>query len=158
MARALLVFVASAALLIFVNAQATSAKKGATGLEQEVLKIEQEKIKAMLAGGAIAADWFARMEDDNLTYIAPFRGSLSKAQYVDQYRSGEFKVHASEHYNFHVTIYNADTAVVTYLTRNTNEVKGRVHGGTHAAATDVFFKRDGQWRHIVHHVTLIAPR
>jgi hypothetical protein len=105
----------------------TSRDSSTTAAEEEILKIEKEKVKILLAGSSTAADWFERMEDDRLTYIAPFRGRVTKAQYVAQYRTGEFKVHASDHHDFRVWIFNGDTAVVTYLTSNTNEIKGKVH-------------------------------
>jgi hypothetical protein len=57
-----------------------------------------------------------------------------------------------------VRVYNGNTAVMTYLTHNTNEIKGQIHSDTDAAAMDVFIKRDGAWRHIVHQVTLILPK
>ena len=157
MQRVLLGILLAISLVSSLEAQETTRERTPTAAEKEILKIEQEKIKAMLDGGSVAADWFEHMEDDRLTYIAPFRGSLTKAQYVTQYQSGEFKVHSSDHFDFNVRVYNENTAVVSYLTHNTNEIKGKVHSDTHAAATDVFVKENGMWRHVVHQVTLIVP-
>lgn len=32
-----------------------------------------------------------------------------------------------------------------------------VSSGTHAAATDVFYKQNGGWQHIIPQVTLVSP-
>lgn len=157
MQRILVGVLLAASLVVPVKAQKVPSEGTATPEQREIFQIERAKIKAMLQGGSVAAEWFDHMEDDRLTYIAPFRGLLTKAQYVAQYKSGEFKVHASDHYDFHVRVYNASTAVVNYLTHNTNEVKGKVHSDTHAVATDVFVKEEGEWKHVVHHVTLVVP-
>jgi hypothetical protein len=158
MQKVLSIVLAAISTVLVAKAQEVAKEGAATAEQKEILQIEQDKLKAMLAGGSAAAEWFERMEDDRLTYIAPFRGRVTKAQYVDQYRSGEFKVHASNHHDFRVRVYNGNTAVMTYLTHNTNEIKGQIHSDTDAAAMDVFIKRDGAWRHIVHQVTLILPK
>jgi uncharacterized protein DUF4440 len=158
MQKVLFTVLMAISLVAIVKARQVTDEGAASAEQREILKIEQDKLKAMLAGGSVAAEWFDRMEDDRLTYIAPFRGRVTKAQYVDQYRSGTFKVHSSDHHDFHVRVYNGNTAVMTYLTHNTNEINGQIHGDTYAAATDVFVKIGGAWRHVVHQVTLIPPK
>ncbi len=148
-------------LLGFAKAQETN---GITGdeVKKEILKLEHEKVQALVSNGSACADWFDRYEADSDVRISGNGTRDTKAQAIARMRSGQKKVFSLNQYAEQVQVYgnggNTTTAVVTYLQVGTRarEQKGKRSGDdvkrstTESAGIDVWVKLDGQWRFVVH--------
>lgn len=156
--KCLLIAVWGLSLAALVKAQQVTAEQTATPEEKEILKIEHEKIRAMQAGGSVAADWFDHIEADGLAQTMQDGRTLTKAQHVAEYRTNAFKAIVHDHYDYRVRIYNGNTAVVTYLGYDIDELNGKSSGYAQNETTDVFVKENGKWRTVVHHVTRVQPK
>ena len=80
---------------------------------KEVLKIENDKIPILVQGGPAAAEWWSSHNDEDIAYTSS-KGVLSKAQVMDEWRSGSRNLLSNKQYDFRVRIYQKGTvAVVT---------------------------------------------
>jgi uncharacterized protein DUF4440 len=153
MRRILLAILLVVSLFGLVRAK-EEAGDAAEEARKEVLKIENDKIPILVAGGSGAADWWASHNDEDMAYTSA-KGTLSKAQVMEEWRSGSRNLLSNKQYDFRVRIYQKGTlAVVTYLgdTARKNPAGG-ADLTTHSATTNVWIKQDGKWVRVVHHVT-----
>lgn len=150
----------SLGILLFVAlgnlgwAQAGPAKSpGVKEIQNEILKLEQSKVRALLQGGTVAANWFRRYFADNIDYTSGSGRFFTKAQTVDEFQNGDRKLVSVHHDDYRVNVYNDDTAVLTYRGNDVMLRKGKTLRGVNRT-TDVYVKfPDGVWRIVVHHVT-----
>ena len=125
---------------------------------KEVLKIENDKIPILVQGGDAAADWWSSHNDEDIAYTSS-KGVLSKAQVMDEWRSGSRNLLSNEQYDFHVRIYQKGTvAVVTYLGDTKRKNAAGEDVSTHSATTNVWVKQDAKWVRVVHHVSPLPAR
>jgi hypothetical protein len=126
---------------------------------KEILKMELDKVPILLEGGAITADWFDRVNDDDLVYVEPRAGVRTKAQVEEQWRSKGRKTVTNHQYDHRVRIYgNGTVGVMSYL--GDTEVIGKAGDKimkSHTVTTDVWIKQDEKWKRLVHHVSLLGP-
>ena len=154
------------------HAEDLTSERSATADEKEILNIEHDRIRIAAIGGSVGADWWDQMEDDGIALIFADGTVITKAQHVAEWRTGGFKALFMDLYDYHVRIYNGNTAVVTYLAwamsgmglktisldnphmgdKNTVKYLNSYH---HGALTDVFVKEAGKWRMVVHQVSPI---
>jgi hypothetical protein len=154
--RRLLCSILLALLLVGpVKAQMTTgqvAEKNAQA-EKELVKYENDLIKAVLTGGSVAADFFDRDDADDQDLLT--NGKVStKAEHVAEWRSSSRKMVSINHSDYLVHVYgNGTTAVVTYQGHN-QELEGKVVD-KYYRTTDVFAKQNGKWLRVLHHVNSI---
>jgi hypothetical protein len=161
MRRSLFSVMLAVSLVGFVKAQETTGDK-AEEVKKEILKLEHEKVQALVTNGPACADWFDRHEADSDVRISGNGTRDTKARAVARMRSEQKKVFSLNQYDEQVHVYgnggNGTTAVVSYLqvgTRakeqegkpSTDDVK---RSTTEGAGTDVWVKLDGQWWFVVH--------
>jgi ketosteroid isomerase-like protein len=159
MRRFVLSILVAVSLVCFVKAQETTAKRAdaAKEVEKEILKLELEKTEVLKKSGSVAADWFDRYFTDDVDYIGSSGSVVTKAQSVDGFRSGEFKLLSVQHDDYRVRVYG-NTAIATYRGNDIGERNGKVGKRQLVLTTDVFVKQDGMWRFVVHHVTPVRTQ
>ena len=163
MERYLILIVCAVSLISFGKAQDPSGQTGqateaAGAIEKEIIALEHEKVEAMRQGGAVASDWFVRHYAEDIDYISGNGASFTKAQTVDEFRSGERKLRRLNHDQVRVRVYGSNTAVLTYRGDDIMDRKGKITGGV-VRTTDVYVKQeDGVWRIAVHHVTPVLAQ
>jgi hypothetical protein len=152
MGRILFLILVAVSLARVGHAQETAGTKGEAA-RREIIQLEKEKAQALQSSSP--ADWFDRHDADDVDYTNADGTVMTKAQHLAEWRSGELKLRAVERPDYHVRIYeNGNTAVVTYLSSQTVEFKGKA-STLHTQVTDAFVKQDGIWRSVVHHVTSV---
>ena len=157
MQRILLSMLLGVSLAGCVMAQEAAGKREDTaeGVKRELIKMEEEKVSSIRQRASDIADWFDRVNTDDLVYWDQSRGTLTKAQVVAEFRSGKRKGLSIHHYDYHVYVHgDGNTAVLTYRGNDSLRENGQVW--THENfTTDVFVKEDGAWRRIVHYMTFV---
>lgn len=145
----------------FASAQETTGS-AAEDVKKEVLKLEHEKVQALITNGPECADWFAHHEAENDVRISGNGSTDSKALAVTRMRTSQKRVFSLKQYDEQVHVYgnggNGTTAVVSYLQTGTRakEQEGKAstedtaRSTTEGAGTDVWVKVDGQWWFVVH--------
>jgi ketosteroid isomerase-like protein len=130
-------------------AQAQEAAANPADVEQikaEVLKIEEENTQAVARGDLATVD---RIYSDELSFTA--RGELlTKAQVLDNLRSGTFDNKVPIHKDIKVHVFG-DTVVLTGYSTSIVHYKGKETHGPRWF-TNVYVKQDGQWKLVVHSV------
>lgn len=155
---AVLVAVSSLSL---ASAQESSKAKSAHDevTKKEILKLEHEKVRALETGGSFAADWFQLHYADDIDYPRADGTFFTKAQTVDEFRTGARKLHSVQHDDYRVQVYGDRTAVLSYRGNDIMERNGKVGNRELVRTTDVYFRQDdGIWRIVVHHVSPIRPQ
>jgi ketosteroid isomerase-like protein len=140
----------------FANAQEATGKV-AEQVKSEILKLEQEKEKAMTSttsANNYAADWVERVDADDIAFTNPY-GMYTKAEVVAQFRAGKHKTYTVKASDNHVRVYgnggDGTTAVITYINESDGTHTGQQRSPIKTRGTDVFVKIDGKWRWVVHH-------
>jgi hypothetical protein len=148
-------------MVSFAKAQETTGNT-AEEVKKEILKLEHEKVQALMANGPDCADWFVRHEADSDVRISGNGAKDTKAQAVTRMRTSQKRVFSLNQYDEQVHVYgnggNGTTAVVSYLQVGTRakEQEGKPstddtkRSTTEGAGTDVWVKVDGQWWFVVH--------
>ena len=143
-------------MVSFLNAQEETGPV-ADQARKEILKMELDKVPILLEGGATTADWFDRVNDDDLVYVEPRAGVKTKAQVEEQWRSGGRKTVANHQYDHRVRIYGNGTVGVMSYFGDTEVVDkaGETIKKSHTVTTDVWIKKGVKWKRLVHHVSLL---
>jgi ketosteroid isomerase-like protein len=142
MTRAVLLCVLSACLL--------AAQNKSSAAEQEVMRIEQEMLAAVLKGDASPSE---RYLADSYVFTGPDGVSMGKAQSIEDLKSGNLKLQAASLDNSKVHVYG-DTAIVTYSSNDKGTYKGKDISGK-TRWTDVFVKQKGRWTIVASHGSLV---
>jgi uncharacterized protein (TIGR02246 family) len=129
---------------------ATAAASPAENVEQTITKLEREWAAALVKADAAAFDRL--MADDWL--MTTWDGqTVSKAQSIEEFKSGVAKLTAAEIGNLKVRVFG-DTAVATIGQTEKGTYKGQDSSG-HYLYTDVWVKRNGQWQAVASHGTKV---
>jgi hypothetical protein len=147
MPRILLSTLVAVSLVGSVKAQEMTGEVAGKG-KQEILKIEQEKLGSLKQNGSAAADWFDRYDDDGMITAGSDGLIETKAEHKARLRSSEVAIVTMKQYDHRIRIFaNGNVAVVTY--KETGQLVGQrePHDGV---TEDVWIKKDGQWRRILH--------
>jgi ketosteroid isomerase-like protein len=157
--RSLLVlFFVMLATAAVVGGQKTDGANTNADVEKEILKIDDEKDHAMqhyvASHGEAGRAELDRIYADDLVFVTTHGALLSKAQRLEDLRSGSltFISFGRDSYSLHVY---GDTVVMTG--RATSEViyQGKVNR-VPRRFTNVYIKLAGQWRLVAHQATTIA--
>ena len=139
--------------IITTSGIARTEANGNEDLRAELLKREDERNHAVLRGDV---DLLNRVYADDLIYVNAFGETLTRAQHLANFGSGNLKMTKLSHTDTRLHLFG-DTAIVTGLSTSTINYQGKVYS-TPRKFTDVWVKQDGQWRFAVHHETFISKR
>jgi hypothetical protein len=157
MKRILLFSLLGFGLAGFVQAQETTGPK-AEAVKKEILKIEEEKLKAFQSTGTsknISPDWVKSNDAEAIVHINADGTEDSKAGLVKDLEKGNRILHSLRYGPQNIRVYgdggNGTTAVTTYPTFDDIEVYGHRTKSEHYSL-DVWVKRDGKWWFVAHSV------
>ncbi len=119
--------------------------------EKTLMKIEQNMSSALTKQDATAAE---SMFASN-AYFGPDGTAHTKAEFLADLKSGDFKLESNSPSDMKVQVAGADMAVVTYKSDDEGTYKGRDISGQYRWI-DVLVKRDGRWQFVVSQGTAIA--
>lgn len=130
-----------------------TVKSGAYAeIEKEILRIEDEKDRAMLNHDMDVLD---RIYGDELTFVNAAGQVLTKAQRMDEMRSGKVKYTSSlQKSNYHLHVYG-NTVIFAAREDSAVEYHGKVISSPRQFVT-VYVRLDGQWKYVAHQATPIA--
>ena len=142
MTRTVVLCVFSACLL--------GAQNKSTGAEQDIMRIEQEMLAAVMKGDTGPSE---RYLAENYVFTGPDGLSMGKAQSIQDLKSGSLKLQAASLDNSRVQLYG-DTAIVTYSSNDKGTYKGKDISGK-TRWTDVFVKQTGRWTIVASHGSMV---
>ena len=129
--------------------KADSAPKAAAARE-EILRLEEERNRAILNGDFAALD---RMTSDDYTFIT-LRGELrTKSEIVKGFKSGSFKYASRQISDLNVRLYGT-TAVVTGRSTQQGTEDGKDYSGDYRF-TRVYVQRAGRWVTVALQTTIV---
>ena len=133
----------------FARAQQVTGK-AADEAKKEVMQFEKDKVPLLMKGGSAFADFFDRVDADDVVIINGNGGTISKADHVANWRSGGRKQLANSQHDHQAYVYdNGNVVVVTYIGTTKDDMKGKVSTSTVRCA-DTWVKQDGKWLRVVH--------
>ena len=151
MRRILLLLPLTVALVGSALAQGTARSQADAEIEKEVLKVEHEKDQAMQKGDATA---LARIYADDLIFVNPRGGVLSKAQRLADVRPGSLDYLSFKRGDYSLHIYG-DTVVLTGRSSSVVHYHGKLIRSPRQFM-QVYVKEGGQWRMVAHHATFVS--
>ena len=145
-----------AAVLITMVSLAIIQKNRASSVpndtKAEILKIEEERNRAIISGDAAALE---RMTSDDYTFIT-LRGELrTKAKIVQGFKTGSFHYESRQISDLTVRVYGK-SAVVTGRSIQKGSENGKDYSGDYRF-TRVYVKQDDRWQTVALQTTLIQP-
>jgi ketosteroid isomerase-like protein len=133
----------------------SATKNAADAVEEakkEILKLEDELVRALQTSSAATADFYDRVLTDDASLTISDGSVITKTEHVAKFRSGEKQLRSVHRDDTRVHIYG-NTAVVTFLSETTHfkpkDDRTRLRNRT----TNVWIKSDGVWRLVAHSVT-----
>jgi ketosteroid isomerase-like protein len=117
----------------------------------ELVAFEQEWAQAFVQNDA---DAIGRHTSEDWTIITPEGNVLEGSTFLGLIRSGVLTHEDMTYSDMSVRVYG-DTAVVTAQATSKGRFKGQSFSELERS-TDVFVKRDGQWKCVLTHLTRIA--
>jgi ketosteroid isomerase-like protein len=140
-------------LVWLVGAQATTGGQSPAEIEKQILEIEGERDQAMQKRDIATLD---RLHADDFVFVNTRGQLLSKAQYLEDIRSGNLKFLTFEMGDYRFHIYG-DTVIMNGRASSVVEYHGKVNR-VPRRFTSVYVKLQGQWRLVAHQATLIAEQ
>lgn len=118
----------------------------ATAADQKAVPAEFVKLYAQWDAALVKADVAAlgKIYADEARLVSPDGEMETKADFIGQVKSGEYKAANPSTTELQVTIHG-DTAVATCVWKADETIKGEKVAG-HYRFTDVWIKRDGRWQ------------
>ena len=135
--------------LLALTATAQANKKG-SNVEQEILKLEQAWVDALLKGNADALE---TIYAEGMIYTHTSAATDGKASYIKKIRDKASVYDKLERDDIKVSVFG-DTAVVTTHWRVSSHSGTTVHD-TNARYVHVYSKITGRWQMVVHQSTRI---
>ncbi len=129
----------------------TQEKKSSNGVEQSVLKLEQQWEDALIKSDVAALE---KIYDDSLIYTHSSGGVDNKSVYVGNIKSGATKYESMKRDDIKVNVYG-NTALVTchwevHVLARGNKID------TNARYIHVYVKQKDGWKMVAHQATRIA--
>lgn len=149
--RILLLPLLTVALAGFARGQGTVRNQAHAETEKEVLEVERQKDEAVRSRDISVLE---RIYADDLAFVNGRGQVLTKAQHLEEIRSGNVKYLSSNKSDFHVHLYGS-TAVLTGRENSIVEYHGKTISSPRQFIT-VYVNLDGQWRYVAHQVTPVA--
>jgi len=126
----------------------TQAPPQSEGVEQELIKLEHDWLRAFFTKDAAFSDRFLAVDYLGTDEHGNFR---NKAQEIEEIKAGEHLSTSGAQDNIKVRVFG-DAAVVT----GRNIMKGVFDGKPYSSPylwTDTFIKRDGRWQCVASHMS-----
>jgi len=117
-------------------------------MEEELLKVERGFVDAIAKNDLDAIERFVT---DDWIIINADGGIIDRERFLEVIKSGTLTHEMMESEDMRVRVYG-DSAVVSALTRSKGKFMGQEFT-THERSTDVFVRRDGQWRCVLTQLT-----
>jgi ketosteroid isomerase-like protein len=117
-------------------------------MEEELLKVEKGFVDAIAKNDLEAIERFVT---DDWIIINADVGIIDRERFLGVIKSGTLTHEMMESDDMRVRVYG-DSAVVSALTRSKGKFMGQEFT-THERSTDVFVRRDGQWRCVLTQLT-----
>ena len=117
-------------------------------MEEELLKVEKGFVDAIAKNDLEAIERFIT---DDWIIINADGGIIDRERFLEVIKSGTLTHQMMESDDMRVRVYG-DSAVVSALTRSKGKFMGQEFT-THERSTDVFVRRDGQWRCVLTQLT-----
>ena len=117
-------------------------------MEEELLKVERGFVDAIAKNDLDAIERFVT---DDWIIINADGGIVDRERFLEVIKSGTLTHEMMESEDMRVRVYG-DSAVVSALTRSKGKFMGQEFT-THERSTDVFVRRDGQWRCVLTQLT-----
>jgi len=117
-------------------------------MEEELLKVEKGFVDAIAKNDLDAIERFVI---DDWIIINADGGIIDRERFLEVIKSGTLTHEMMESEDMRVRVYG-DSAVVSALTRSKGKFMGQEFT-THERSTDVFVRRDGQWRCVLTQLT-----
>lgn len=117
-------------------------------MEEELLKVEKGFVDAIAKNDLEAIERFVT---DDWIIINADGGIIDRERFLGVIKSGALAHEMMESEGIRVRVYG-DSAVVSALTRSKGKFMGQEFT-THERSTDVFVRRDGQWRCVLTQLT-----
>lgn len=154
MRRIFFALLVAAAMAGVLNAQETGGKESAQASEKQVMKLENNVNEAIGKN-----DWrtVMRMWSPDMDYTNQNGQFLTREDFVNALKSGRTKFLTMEHTDLRARAYGDCGDMVVVTGRSTSHINqsGTVSAGPRRFS-DVWVKRNGEWRLVVHHVTYVA--
>lgn len=145
---------ASLAALIVIgvfSAPPALRAQGNSAAEQEVLKVEEERLQAFQRADAATLESIFAPE---FTFVSANGEYHTLAELLSDVRTGRLKYTSLEHSDVHVRVYG-DTAILTGRSGSKYIQDGKP-GGAPRSYLNVYIKRDGKWRLVIRQETRMA--
>jgi ketosteroid isomerase-like protein len=120
-------------------------------VEQELMNLEQDWAKAYVQHDLVA---LGRLEADDIIYTDPDGAIMTKAQDLDDVKSGAFVAASFVVDEMKVSVYG-DAAVITGRSTIKAQYKGK-DGSGQFRWTDTWIRRHGVWQCVASHASKIA--
>lgn len=117
-------------------------------MEEELLKVEKGFVDAIAKNDLEVIERFVT---DDWIIINADGGIIDRERFLGVIKSGVLTHEMMESEGIRVRVYG-DSAVVSALTRSKGKFMGQEFT-THERSTDVFVRRDGQWRCVLTQLT-----
>jgi ketosteroid isomerase-like protein len=122
-------------------------------MDEELLKLEKKFTAAIVKNDAESIERFVT---DDWIIINADGGIIEKERFLEVVKSGALTHDTMESDDMRVRVYG-DSAVVTAVTRSKGKFMGQEFS-THERSTDVFVRRDGQWRCVLTQLTAFTKK
>jgi ketosteroid isomerase-like protein len=122
-------------------------------MEEEILQVEKGFADAIVKNDPEA---IGRFVADDWIIIDADGGIIDRERFLGVIKSGALTHEMMESDDMRVRVYG-DSAVVTALTRTKGKFMGQEFS-TQERSTDVFVKRDGQWRCVLTQLTRFTKK
>jgi hypothetical protein len=140
-----------------VSAQQTMGPLAEQAKDQ-VMQFEKDKVPLLLQGGPAFADFFDRVDADDVVIINGNGGTITKAKHVANWRSNGRKQLSNSQHDHHAYVYdNGNVVIITYIGTTKDDMGGKVSTNTVRCA-DTWVKVDGKWLRVVHANANIAQQ
>ena len=120
---------------------------------EEISKLEKEFADSIVKNDPEA---IGRFVTDDWIIINADGGIIDKERFLEVIKSGALTHELMQSEDMRVRVYG-DSAVVTSLARSKGKFMGQEFT-THERSTDVFVRRDGQWRCVLTQLTGLTKR
>lgn len=149
MQRILLAGLLAISVLSSVHAQQTTGAV-AEEAKKEVMQFEKDKVPLLLKGGPAFADFFDRVDADDVVLINGDGSTITRAKHIANWRSSGRKQLSNNQHDHHVYVYdNGNVVIVTYIGTTKDDLGGKISTSTVRCA-DTWVKYDGKWLRVVH--------
>jgi len=122
-------------------------------MEDELAKVEAEFANAIVKN---SPEEIRQFVSDDWIIINADGGIIDRQRFLEVIKSGTLTHEMMESDDVRVRVYG-DSAVVSAVTRSKGKFMGQEFT-THERATDVFVRRDGQWRCVLTQLTGFTKR